>query len=469
MELPVGPAGRSLLSYRTIEPIAILADMVIVLIASLALGVLSVGWGGRAAVIALGVAPILCGLFVPTAKLAGLYRPSALLSGGSPIHHVMLLWCLAILMLGFCYSTLEPGAALPIDAGIALTLIGLLGLVAHRGCWRLVARNGLAKASAPGRTALLIHQGNLLADTDLLPDLQRFGIRIEHRVNLGNPDDDETLVHQRIDMAVAIAQSLRVDEILVSADIGQWSWIEPHLPRLRQLPLPVSLIARDWMSGIVSRPTHILGTTALVEIQQPPLSFPERVAKRALDLTGALVGLLLLWPVLSVVALLIVLDSPGPVLFRQTRIGFNGRPFSIYKFRTMNVLEDGSDVTQATCEDERVTAFGRWLRRTSIDELPQLFNVLKGEMSIVGPRPHAVSHDNEFSQLIAEYALRRRMKPGITGWAQVLGYRGGTPHIELISRRVHMDMLYIEKWGIWLDLAIIARTVVAVIRGHNAY
>jgi lipopolysaccharide/colanic/teichoic acid biosynthesis glycosyltransferase len=135
----------------------------------------------------------------------------------------------------------------------------------------------------------------------------------------------------------------------------------------------------------------------------------------------------------------------------------------------MTVLEDGPDLRQATHGDERVTPFGRWLRRTSIDELPQLINVLQGDMSIVGPRPHALSHDSQFGQLVADYAFRRRMKPGITGWAQVSGYRGATPDIDMMSRRVQLDMLYIEKWSTWLDIRIIARTAVAVIWGQNAY
>jgi putative colanic acid biosynthesis UDP-glucose lipid carrier transferase len=186
-------------------------------------------------------------------------------------------------------------------------------------------------------------------------------------------------------------------------------------------------------------------------------------------LACAALGLLLLSPLLALVALLIKFDSPGPVLFRQTRLGFNGRPFKIFKFRTMNVLEDGAGLRQATPVDERTTSFGRWLRRMSIDELPQLFNVLKGDMSIVGPRPHAVAHDEQFERLISHYAYRRRMKPGITGFAQVNGYRGGTPKPNLMESRVKLDILYIENWSIWLDISIVARTLVEVVRGNNAY
>ena len=175
---------------------------------------------------------------------------------------------------------------------------------------------------------------------------------------------------------------------------------------------------------------------------------------------GAISILLLLSPLMLLTALLIKLDSHGPVLFFQTRNGFNGRAFRIVKFRSMNVLEDGSAIRQVTRSDPRVTRLGRWLRRTNIDELPQLFNVLNGDMSLVGPRPHAVAHNNEYDKLIANYALRNHVKPGITGWAQVNGYRGETLTADLMSKRVELDRWYISTWSIWLDIAILFRTLI---------
>jgi exopolysaccharide biosynthesis polyprenyl glycosylphosphotransferase len=181
-------------------------------------------------------------------------------------------------------------------------------------------------------------------------------------------------------------------------------------------------------------------------------------------------AVMLLSPLMIVVALLSKLDSPGePILFYQTRLGFNGKPFKIFKFRTMKVLEDGANIRQASPNDDRITGFGRLLRSTSIDELPQLFNVLKGDMSIVGPRPHARAHDIQFGRIISDYAFRRKMKPGITGLAQVNGYRGATPQTNLMDSRVRLDIRYIENWSIWLDIKIIARTVVEVILRTNAY
>ena len=179
-----------------------------------------------------------------------------------------------------------------------------------------------------------------------------------------------------------------------------------------------------------------------------------------LDTIGATAVLLLLSPLMLLTALLIKVDSHGPVLFFQTRNGFNGRSFRIVKFRSMHVLEDGNAFRQATRGDPRVTRLGRWLRRANIDELPQLFNVLKGNMSLVGPRPHPVALNNEYDKLIANYALRNHVKPGITGWAQVNGYRGETPTTDMMEQRVASDLWYISNWSMWLDIRILFRTLI---------
>ena len=194
-----------------------------------------------------------------------------------------------------------------------------------------------------------------------------------------------------------------------------------------------------------------------------------RWVKSSIDVALAALALILLSPLLAIVALLVRLDSNGPVLFKQTRNGRNGRPFKIYKFRTMTVLEDGPVVQQARRGDKRVTRVGAWLRRTSIDELPQLLNVLKGDMSLVGPRPHAVAHDDEYGRVIQNYALRHTVKPGITGWAQVNGSRGETPTIADMQRRIEFDVWYVRNWRPLLDLVIILRTVVELTRDRSVY
>jgi lipopolysaccharide/colanic/teichoic acid biosynthesis glycosyltransferase len=191
-------------------------------------------------------------------------------------------------------------------------------------------------------------------------------------------------------------------------------------------------------------------------------------AKRALDLVVAVPALILLSPAMLVIAALIALDFRGPVLFRQTRTGLNGRLFDIFKFRTMNVCENGARIEQVHRNDPRVTRLGRLLRRTSVDELPQLINVIKGEMSLIGPRPHALAHDRLYTALIENYALRQCVKPGISGWAQVNGHRGETPALADMRARVEHDLWYARHQNFALDVKILVRTAFEIFR-RNAW
>ncbi len=191
------------------------------------------------------------------------------------------------------------------------------------------------------------------------------------------------------------------------------------------------------------------------------------LAKRALDVVLATLLLFWLSPVLALVSLAVALDSRGPLLFCQMRTGLNGRIFPILKFRSMHVMEDGAEVRQASQGDARITRVGRIIRTLSLDELPQLLNVIAGDMSLVGPRPHAVVHDIYFGAAISNYAIRQLVKPGITGWAQVNGARGATPTLEVMQRRVDLDAWYVANASLALDLVILARTPLAVLRPKN--
>jgi putative colanic acid biosysnthesis UDP-glucose lipid carrier transferase len=187
------------------------------------------------------------------------------------------------------------------------------------------------------------------------------------------------------------------------------------------------------------------------------------------DLVLASVILVLISPLLLALAIGVKLSSPGPAIFRQKRNGLDGEEIIVYKFRSMRAQDNGSVVHQAIKEDPRVTAFGAFIRRTSLDELPQFINVLQGRMSIVGPRPHAVAHNEMYRQLIKAYMVRHKVKPGITGWAQVHGLRGETEAIEKMQARVEFDLEYLRNWSLGLDLQIIARTVKVVFFDRNAY
>ena len=217
------------------------------------------------------------------------------------------------------------------------------------------------------------------------------------------------------------------------------------------------------------RASSTFGPSAGLGLTRPPLTRLQQAEKRAFDLVVASLGLVLLAPFFVLVALAIRLEGPGPILFRQTRYGFNQEPFRIFKFRTMRTLEDGATVKAATRDDPRVTRVGAFLRRFSIDELPQLLNVVAGDMSIVGPRPQALAHDQLYVERIARYARRHNVKPGITGWAQVNGLRGEIRNDEDIQARVEHDLYYVDNWSLWLDLKIVLATALFVVGHKNAY
>jgi Undecaprenyl-phosphate glucose phosphotransferase len=208
----------------------------------------------------------------------------------------------------------------------------------------------------------------------------------------------------------------------------------------------------------------------VVELANPSEDGVNGLLKLIEDRLLSALILLLISPLLLAIAVGVKLSSSGPVLFRQKRLGLNGEEITVLKFRSMRVhAEATGKVTQATKNDARVTPFGAFLRRTSLDELPQFFNVLCGEMSIVGPRPHALAHNEQYKELIERYMLRHLMKPGITGWAQVNGFRGETDTLEKMEKRVEYDLYYIENWSLWFDLRIIALTIVRGFRDGNAY
>jgi putative colanic acid biosynthesis UDP-glucose lipid carrier transferase len=212
-----------------------------------------------------------------------------------------------------------------------------------------------------------------------------------------------------------------------------------------------------------------VGGVPVVGLCETPFTGVNALVKRAEDLVLSSLVLLLIAPLLVAIALGVKLSSPGPVIFRQRRHGLDGREIMVWKFRSMRALDDGTVVPQATRDDPRVTRFGAFLRRTSLDELPQFFNVLQGRMSVVGPRPHALAHNELYRELIGAYMVRHKVKPGITGWAQVNGLRGETDTVEKMSARVEHDLEYLRRWSLALDLRIVARTVALVLSDRNAY
>jgi Undecaprenyl-phosphate glucose phosphotransferase len=235
------------------------------------------------------------------------------------------------------------------------------------------------------------------------------------------------------------------------------------------VPRTIYVVVDEATASLLHNRIKPVADTIAVEVQKEPMSFVQRGLKRLMDLLIALALTLMLAPLLALLALLVKASSPGPVIFRQTRTGYRGKIFKICKFRSMTVTEDGNTIVQATRNDARVTPIGAFLRRTSLDELPQLFNVVCGEMSLIGPRPHAVAHDELYAKIIENYSVRHHVMPGITGWAQVHGLRGETPTVDLMYRRIELDLWYARNVTLRLDMQIFFRTFYEVFRQRNAY
>ncbi len=260
-----------------------------------------------------------------------------------------------------------------------------------------------------------------------------------------------------------------IGRVYLALPISTAPRIEDLLKELRDTTASVYFVPNIFAFDLVqARCLEISGMPAF-SICDSPLQGMSGFWKRVFDVVFASMALVLASPVLLAVALAVKQTSPGPVLFKQRRYGLNGEEILIYKFRSMTVCEDGPVVTQATQRDSRVTPLGAFLRRTSLDELPQIFNVLEGKMSFVGPRPHAVAHNEEYRKLINGYMIRHKVRPGITGWAQVNGLRGETSTVELMHRRVQYDIDYLKNWSLLLDLKIIGRTALTLMRDRNAY
>jgi undecaprenyl-phosphate galactose phosphotransferase/putative colanic acid biosynthesis UDP-glucose lipid carrier transferase len=238
---------------------------------------------------------------------------------------------------------------------------------------------------------------------------------------------------------------------------------------IKALPVSVRLLPDMRVRSLTDYSSSARQNIMSVEILGAPLSSMEQVVKRTVDIVLALTALVFFMPVMLLTAIAIKLDGPGPVIFRQFRKGFNRKQFVMFKFRTMSVQENGAEITQARRNDPRVTGIGKLLRAASIDELPQLINVLRGEMSLIGPRPHALAHDHEFEMLLGNYAFRHHVKPGMTGWAQCNGARGATPTLDHVKERVKLDLWYINNWSLWLDFQILIKTFFEVLRKRNAF
>ncbi|MDH7794188.1 MULTISPECIES: undecaprenyl-phosphate glucose phosphotransferase [unclassified Beijerinckia] len=281
------------------------------------------------------------------------------------------------------------------------------------------------------------------------------GMRVVAASVLRGPDS----LRDDLALAAASARVLRPEEVFILVPWSNRETIEACISSFMLVPAAIHLGPERVLDRF--RDVHIerIGNISTLHLVRRPLSTLEIVTKRAFDIVAGSLALVLLSPLLLLVAIAVRLDSNGPAFFLQRRYGFNQMPFNIIKFRSMTTMDNGRSIQQATANDTRITRLGRILRRCNIDELPQLLNVVRGDMSLVGPRPHAMAHDQHYIHHIALYARRHNVKPGITGWAQVNGYRGETDTEQKMRARVEHDLAYIDNWSLWLDVKIMLLTV----------
>ena len=263
--------------------------------------------------------------------------------------------------------------------------------------------------------------------------------------------------------------STQLDLIFISLPMRQVQRVVDLLDELRDTTASIYFVPDIFVMDLIQSRTADISGVPIVAMCETPFQGSRGLVKRLMDVVITVMALLLLFPLLLLVALLIKLSSPGPVIFKQRRYGLDGQIIDVYKFRTMTVTEDGPQIQQATRGDRRITSIGRFLRRFSIDELPQLFNVLVGSMSLVGPRPHAVAHNEEYRRLIKGYMVRHKVLPGMTGLAQVNGCRGETIRLEDMKARIEYDLDYLRQWTPTLDLKILFKTAVLILGDRKAY
>ena len=413
---------------------------------------------------------LVAALFCGAMRARDAHRGGRVLREGEALRDLFTVWFAVFSFVGFVWFFLKLDPTL--SRGAFLSFFGL-GFVAV----------GVARAQAPKLVAAWYHPrrfaghnvvlvGDHSAIGRLATEFHFTGCQTPVTIGVtagGAPAEWALTLSNALREIRARTREAGHGQICVAADGFPPARLAELMGALQSIPHAIRLVPEASVERYLHLPTRNLGRLRAIEIQRAPLSPVQRALKRVIDLGIAIPCLFLAAPTMLLIALAVRIDSRGPIFFRQRRLGYRGKPFTILKFRTMHVWEDGDDIAQARKGDARLTRLGHILRPASLDELPQLFNVIKGEMSLVGPRPHAVAHDHFFASLIDNYELRQHVMPGVTGWAQVHGLRGETATTEMMKRRVEFDLWYARNASLSLDLAILARTAVEVFRGRNAY
>ncbi len=425
-------------------------------------------------------------VFFLSSKLTGLQRPDQQITVDGEIVSIMTTWALTVFVLAVAAFVTRYGEQFARSVMFAwvMTSPALIGLT--RMCLRIVQIGLLRRGIGSRRVAIagwnqLGQQTKLNVESEPALGLQFAGFyddRSSDRLIAdieGAPGAEEldesspALLHGSLNDLVAAARSGEVETVLITLPMRAEKRIRFLLDELSDSTASVYIVPDFFVFELLhSRWTQVGGLPA-VSVFENPLFGIDGAAKRVADLVIAISGLIVISIPFCMIALLVKVTSPGPVFFRQRRYGLDGQEIRVWKFRSMRVCDDGPVVKQATANDPRITRVGGILRRTSLDELPQLFNVIEGTMSLVGPRPHASAHNEQYRGLIRGYMMRHKVKPGITGLAQVSGCRGETETLDKMQKRVEFDHQYIRTWSLLLDLRILARTMLVFWKQPEAY
>jgi Undecaprenyl-phosphate glucose phosphotransferase len=457
------------------SPILLVIDFALVIFLGFAAGVLyavAAGIPGAGGIQNAGDAIIIAILYCAVQRL--LLGSSSLMSAPSGLRRLrvaVVSWSCAFLFFGAMVFVLKSAASVSRGAIISFFMLGLPAVTAAKILVPKVLARAIGARAFGVRNAIVIANKTNHRLFDTLRQLQFAGFSSSVLSVDANAPEDEWASEQRnlLCRAIKTAHKCGPGAVFIAAEGISHERLKSIAAGLGRIPRAIHVFPDRNTAELLRNRVHASGGAISIEIQKEPLNTVQRAAKRCIDLVASAVLLFLAAPVLLLIAVGIKLDSPGPVFFLQKRKGLCGRQFRIFKFRTMRVLEDGSNVIQVRRNDPRVTRFGSWLRKTSLDELPQLFNVFNGDMSLVGPRPHAIAHDEIYSELVEHYEVRQHMKPGVTGWAQVNGCRGETPDVQDMVRRIEYDLWYARNATVRLDLQILLKTVVVVFRQRHAY
>lgn len=465
------PAAGGILKQRSSE-LSLLyrsSDIVLILLAHhIASAFWGVAWhpyrGLKVAVVIIA--------FLLISEAMNLYHSWRTASVWSEINRMLLVWlgALLVLILGiyFTHTANHFSRLVTFSWFVMAPFLMALSRIAVR-----LVLNGLRRAGRNTRTLVFAGAGScpekIAAQIEKTPWM---GFKVIGVYDDRNPErlaGGSLALIGNLQQLVDAAREGRIDYVYITLPMHAEKRIIHLVSELADTTASVYVVPDVFISDLLHARWTNIGDAPAVSVYETPFAGVNGVVKRLEDIVIGSLILLLISPLLLAIAIGVKLTSPGPVLFKQRHYGLNGEVVEVWKFRSMTVTEDGDNVPQATKGDRRITPFGGFLRRTSLDELPQFFNVIQGHMSIVGPRPHAVSHNEFYRRLIHGYMLRHKVKPGITGWAQVNGWRGETETLDKMEKRIEFDLQYVRNWSLMLDIKIILMTVFKGFRSENAY